>query len=439
MSSRAGAGAFSSPRQLRPGRSGRLLDVSRRGLPGTRQKVSKDGDVFPHEMEIRVRNALASGGGLCPIAVGLARRGPTSQQPPPVGVGDVPSLSKTINRGLGDPAVQQTALGDPKQSQVGGDVHATAIVSGSPRSPGTIRAGTDSAAVAGCHSGAGRSGNARHGGDGVSGPRLAIHSPDRTEPAPWRGRWDQPARPRSILHHRPRLPASRRVRQVLTAWKPGRLRRPAEAPAVLPPSEPLPSAGALPPVQETSAAPAAESPAPDQAEPQPLPGPAQAPPGDPLLGPNPDLLPPVENSAPAASPMPGNPVPPATAGPAPASDLPAFRPQSTHAGRFGSGSCRSRQVRSLWKPRRACLTIRSRPAAPSTRRNQPHYHPPQREPRPGRQAATRLNFHLTRPLGPWRCKRRRGPTLPCARQPTSRRWPPQCHGSRDRSQLEGSG
>jgi peptidyl-prolyl cis-trans isomerase SurA len=195
---------------------------------------------------------------------------PASQ---PVGMDPVPSIHDTINRGTGDRALQQSALRDPEDPRWSGRPATAGQAAGRP-APYPAQA---------------------------SGPVASSARTDAKEATPQplpplAGVTPQPAAAPAAGgegSQSPEMPAAPPERQPANPALP-----PAESAPADPPAEALPS------VEETksSSAPAAAAPAspaaPESAASVAPPGPptgasphAAAPAGDPLLGPNPDLMP----------------------------------------------------------------------------------------------------------------------------------------------------
>ncbi|WP_165222240.1 peptidylprolyl isomerase [Aquisphaera insulae] len=190
------------------------------------------------------------------LAAGCAQPRPTLPQPPgaarPVGLEPVPVLSDTINRGTGDRAVQRTALGDPRNRKWSGNF----IPQESPA------------------------------------PMEASVAPDRT----------QSVRPSPSSPHMGTPPAEPAPAHQPPAASTSAARNADASTAAAAPAE-------LPPIDETASG--VEAGPGDRKD-----GPVAAATADPLLGPDPNVAPPVEpppaagpnpNSAPTAPPTGGEP------------------------------------------------------------------------------------------------------------------------------------
>ncbi|MGO9916334.1 MAG: peptidylprolyl isomerase [Isosphaeraceae bacterium] len=245
----------------------------------------------------------------------------------PIGMEPVPSINDTINRGLGDPAIVQATLSDPKNPKWSGEFIPPRGPAGTPPGPQVAR----SDAVQGSASSTDPAGRA-------SVPASAVlASPSSPPPASAAGLLAGAGMPAPAVDPQAaRAPTAPPV-QTVPSQQPGMAdHEVSRSPGEVPPTaaaagSPSPDQ-ALPPVEEpgavgapgapledavapTAMAPAAAAPtaAAPTAAPNPLSAPtpvpaqaAQAPRGpasmaDQLLGPNPDLMPAIDSLPPASA------------------------------------------------------------------------------------------------------------------------------------------
>ena len=302
---------------------------------------------------------------------GCAQSRSSMPSPQPVGMEPVPSIHDTINRGTGDRAIQKSALNDPEDPRWSGKLAARGPRAGGPSGPrpqaarpgdpagrpdAPDRAPQPLPALAGSagRGGGSRSrGGVRHArraaGNRRARPRRHGRAHGRCAPADGGARATFRSRRRPPRGGGTEVPECARSRSIGGAF---------------PDSDPAPAAGA--PAGE----PGVHAVSPSRG--------STAPAGDPLLGPNPDLMPAMDNPPPAADPK-----------------APASRPETKPAP----------------GPAREALPLEAPPPAPADPRPASGSGANPR-PGPGRVRHRRSPPPPTpRPPGPRRCNRRRGATL----------------------------